>query len=96
MSVNMNYSIFLNNKDRLVQYCDVTGSHYTEENTEHSFVEWVPVTSHRQICLSLLFEFMLYLTLNYNFLLVTVFMNTYFCKPSTMNIRFSFESSVMM
>ena len=38
MSVNMNYSIFSNNKDRLVQYCYVTGSHYTEENTERSFV----------------------------------------------------------
>ena len=40
------------------------------------FVKCVLVTSHPQICLSLPFDFMLYLTLDNNFLLMNVFINT--------------------
>ena len=58
-----------------------------KKNPSRSFVKSVPVTSYCQI--SLLFEFMLYLTLNNDIPLMNVFISTlYFCKLTFMNTFF--------
>ena len=70
------------NKDRDVSQCDVTGAHETKENPVRSFVKRVKVASHCEVCLSLLFELMLYLTLNDNYLLMNI--NTLYFYNSTL------------
>ena len=59
MSVSVKYSKISNNKDRQVNHCDVTSTRSTKGNSMRSFGKRVQVTSHCQICLTLLFEFML-------------------------------------
>ena len=81
MSVHasVKYSKILINKDRYVNHCDVSGTHLKKQNKTN------PMSSFVMICLSLLIEFMLYLTLNNNIFMYAFIITLYFYKPTFMS-----------